>query len=166
MVHGTNSDRGYPPFLRDFFLNDCRPTRYVDSADSVNCPFWALFARLDLRLGRPAQALVCARSTAPARAVGGRSDEFGRRDVGWRVPRNRPARMGGSRITISSRAKSCPAGPKERLKRRFDMLLGGANPHFSPTPHVPGQCATASKKQCRGQLSSTACLAASSGTRR
>ena len=38
------------------------------------------------------------------------------------------------------------------------------NPHFSPTPHVGSQCATASQKQCGAEPLNTACLTSSSGT--
>ena len=44
------------------------------------------------------------------------------------------------------------------------LFQRAAKPSFSPSPHVPGQCATASQKQCRRQPLVTACLAASSGT--
>ena len=107
VVHGTGSDRGHPRFSRNLPLSGCRTTRCVDLADSVNCPFLALFRRLDLRFRRPAQTLASAQFTARPWAASARNHEFGRRDIVWRAPRYRAARMGGLGITISSRAKWC-----------------------------------------------------------
>jgi len=106
---------GIHVFSRGLPLTDWRTTRCVDLADSVNCPFWALFRRLDLRLGRSAQALVSAQFTARPRGVSGPNDDFGRRDIVGRAPRYRHVRTGGLRVTISSSAKWSPEGPKERL---------------------------------------------------
>ena len=51
-----------------------------------------------------------------------------------------------------------------RVVGKAEHLRKGPNPHFSPTRHVPRQCATASQKQCRWQPQTLLAFSASSGT--